>query len=54
MERSGDREAERRRQPAGTKITAVYRSDGVRDTYIFMDYLSKVSPEWKSKVGVAT
>jgi phosphate transport system substrate-binding protein len=37
-----------------TKITPVYRSDGSGDTYIFTDYLSKVSPEWKSKVGVGT
>ena len=31
----------------------VYRSDGSGDTYVLTDYLSKVSPEWKSKVGVA-
>jgi phosphate transport system substrate-binding protein len=37
-----------------TKITPVYRSDGSGDTYIFSDYLSKVSSEWKSKVGVGT
>jgi phosphate transport system substrate-binding protein len=37
-----------------TKITPVYRSDGSGDTYIFTDYLSKVSPDWKSKVGVGT
>jgi len=38
----------------GTDITVVHRSDGSGTTYIFMDYLSKVSPEWKQKVGVAT
>ena len=37
-----------------TKITPVYRSDGSGDTYAFTDYLSKISPEWKSKVGNAT
>jgi phosphate transport system substrate-binding protein len=37
-----------------TKITPVYRSDGSGDTYAFTDYLSKVSPEFKSKVGVST
>src|SRR3954471_7258985 len=37
-----------------TDITVVHRSDGSGTTYIFVDYLSKVSQEWKSKVGVAT
>ena len=37
-----------------TKITPVYRSDGSGDTYILSDYLSKVSSEWKSQVGVGT
>src|SRR4051794_11967404 len=37
-----------------TKITPVYRSDGSGDTYILTDYLSKVSPDWKSTVGVGT
>jgi phosphate transport system substrate-binding protein len=37
-----------------TKVTPVYRTDGSGDTYAFTDYLSKVSPEWKSKVGVGT
>ena len=37
-----------------TGITPVYRSDGSGDTYAFTDYLSKVSPEWKSKHGVST
>ena len=35
-------------------IMVVHRSDGSGTTYIFADYLAKVSPEWKSKVGVAT
>ena len=38
----------------GTDIAVVHRSDGSGTTYIFCDYLAKVSPEWKSKVGIAT
>jgi len=34
------------------RITVVHRSDGSGTTFIFTDYLSKVSPEWKSKLGV--
>jgi phosphate transport system substrate-binding protein len=37
-----------------TDITVVHRSDGSGTTYIWVDYLSKVSPEWKDKVGLAT
>ncbi len=37
-----------------TEIAAVHRSDGSGTNYIFCDYLSKVSPEFKKKVGVAT
>ncbi|MEP6592278.1 MAG: phosphate ABC transporter substrate-binding protein PstS [Acidobacteriota bacterium] len=37
-----------------TDITVVHRSDGSGTTYIWADYLAKVSPEWKSRVGVAT
>jgi phosphate transport system substrate-binding protein len=33
-------------------ITLVHRSDGSGTTFIFADYLAKVSPEFKSKVGV--
>ena len=36
------------------EIMVVHRSEGSGTTYVFADYLSKVSPEWKSKVGVAT
>ncbi len=32
-------------------ITVVHRSDGSGTTYIFTDFLSNVSPEWKQKVG---
>ena len=38
----------------GTEITIVHRSDGSGTTYIFADYLGKVSPEWKKTVGIAT
>jgi phosphate transport system substrate-binding protein len=36
------------------KITPVFRSDGSGDTYAFTDYLSHVSPTWKSQIGNAT
>ncbi len=34
-----------------SEITVVHRADGSGTTFIFTNYLSKVSPEWKSKVG---
>jgi phosphate transport system substrate-binding protein len=37
-----------------TDITVAHRSDGSGTTYIWVDYLSKVSPEFKTKVGVNT
>jgi phosphate transport system substrate-binding protein len=37
-----------------TKITVVWRSDGSGTTYNFVDYLSSVSPAFKSKVGIST
>jgi phosphate transport system substrate-binding protein len=37
-----------------TDITVVHRADGSGTTYIWADYLAKVSPEWKTKVGVGT
>ncbi len=36
------------------QITVVHRSDGSGTTYNWADYLSKVSPEWKEKVGAGT
>lgn len=36
------------------KITVVHRSDGSGTTFNFVNYLSKVSPEWKSGVGEGT
>ncbi len=38
----------------GDDIVVVHRSDGSGTTYIWTDYLSKVSPEWQQKVGKAT
>jgi phosphate transport system substrate-binding protein len=35
-------------------IIVVHRSDGSGTTFVFVDYLSKVSPEWKTRVGAAT
>jgi phosphate transport system substrate-binding protein len=36
------------------KIVVVHRSDGSGTTFCFTDYLSKISPEWSSKVGKNT
>ena len=35
-------------------VTPIYRTDSSGTTYNFTDYLSRVSPEWKSKVGTGT
>ena len=35
-------------------IIVIHRSDGSGTTYIFTDYLSKVSPEWQGQVGKGT
>jgi phosphate transport system substrate-binding protein len=36
------------------EITSIRRSDGSGTSFLFTDYLSKVSPEWKEKVGANT
>jgi phosphate transport system substrate-binding protein len=36
----------------GADITVIHRSEGSGTTFVFTDYLSKVSADWKSKVGV--
>ncbi len=36
-----------------TDIQVVHRSDGSGTTYVFTDWLSSVSPDWKSKVGTS-
>jgi phosphate transport system substrate-binding protein len=41
-------------QLPSTKITVVHRSDGSGTTFNFVNYLSKVSADWKSKVGEGT
>ena len=38
----------------GDDIVVVHRSDGSGTTYIFVDFLSSVSPAWESKVGRST
>ncbi|MGZ4820279.1 MAG: phosphate ABC transporter substrate-binding protein PstS [Terriglobales bacterium] len=35
-------------------IVVVHRSDGSGTTFVWTDYLSKISPEWKSSVGANT
>lgn len=35
-------------------LVVVHRSDGSGTTYVWVDYLAKISPEWKQKVGVGT
>ncbi len=35
-------------------LIVVHRSDGSGTTYVFTDYLSKVSPDWRSRVGTST
>jgi phosphate transport system substrate-binding protein len=34
-----------------SNIAVVHRADGSGTTFLFTDYLSKVSPEWKAKIG---
>ena len=38
----------------GMDIIVVHRSDGSGTTYVFTDFLGKVSPEWKAKAGHGT
>jgi phosphate transport system substrate-binding protein len=38
----------------GPDIVVVHRSDGSGTTFVWVDYLSKVSPEWKTRVGAST
>lgn len=47
------------RANAGVKLPAseiivVHRSDGSGTTFVWTDFLSKVSPEWKTRVGAGT
>jgi len=38
----------------GSDIVVIHRSEASGTTYIWVDYLAKVSPEWKTKVGVGS
>jgi phosphate transport system substrate-binding protein len=38
----------------GSDIIVIHRSEGSGTTYVWTDYLSKISGEWKSKVGVSS
>jgi phosphate transport system substrate-binding protein len=38
----------------GGNITVVHRSDGSGTTFVWADYLAKISPEWKDKVGASS
>ena len=44
-----DRQAQSRVKLPDTEIAVVHRSDGSGTTFIFANYLSKVSPEWKTR-----
>jgi phosphate transport system substrate-binding protein len=37
-----------------TEITVVHRADGSGTSFLFTDYLSKVSPDFKTRIGVST
>lgn len=41
-------------QLPAAEVTVVHRSDGSGTSAVFTNYLSKVSPEWKSRVGEGT
>src|SRR2546427_6330469 len=47
-------EANRGAKLPATEIFVVHRSDGSGTTYILSEYLSRVSEEWKTKVGMGT
>jgi phosphate transport system substrate-binding protein len=38
----------------GNDIVVIHRSDGSGTTFVWVDYLAKISPEWKNKVGVGS
>jgi len=37
-----------------TEVTVVHRADGSGTSFLFTDYLSKVNPEFKTKIGAGT
>jgi phosphate ABC transporter phosphate-binding protein len=48
------RESNRNVPLAESDIVVIHRSDGSGTTFVWTDYLSKVSPEWKATVGAGT
>ena len=48
------RESNGNRALANSEIVVIHRSDGNGTTFAWTDYLSKVSPEWKTVVGADT
>ena len=40
--------------PKTSQIIVIHRSDGSGTTYIWTDYLSKISPEWQARAGKGT
>ena len=55
LERSGHRQGQPGRELSRTsRLSSIHRSDGSGTTFIFTDYLSKVSKEWETTVGKGT
>jgi phosphate transport system substrate-binding protein len=48
------RESNRNAALPDSEIVVIHRSDGSGTTFVWTDYLSKVSPEWKATVGVSS
>jgi phosphate ABC transporter phosphate-binding protein len=48
------RDANKNASLPSNEIVVVHRSDGSGTTFVWTDYLSKISPGWKSSVGTAT
>ena len=46
--------ANQRLQLPDRDITVIFRADGSGTTYVWTDFLSQASPEWKKRVGVGT
>ena len=53
MERRDDRQDEPEVEAPGDDIVVVHRSDGSGTSFVFTDYLAKVSKDWDTKVGRA-
>ena len=55
MERSGDQEAQSEASICPISPSRnIHRADGSGTTFNFTYYLAEVSPDWKSKLGMAT